>query len=355
MRMSDCDVLILGCGPAGAATAIELARQGFSVTLLGRLGHHQVRYETLPPDIRQPLRDLGAWESFAATQPVSSPGILSAWGSEQAVANDFVYHPDGPGWHVDRRRFDHMLCELASGCGVTRWAGNARISSLAHDGSFWKIDCAGMPADRFRARFLVDATGLRAVAARRLNRARIVVDRLVASLFVLEHDPGRDKRLLLESAPEGWWYASPTPEQRLLVGFVTDAATIRTMNRETWPESLCPPRHLSQRIGSAQLGQPQPVIAPTARRQQVAGDHWLAVGEAAMSVDPLSGRGVLRALDSARQASEAISVYFKGDRKSPQRYQDWISAQFDREIAVQADLYRQERRWASSGFWMARH
>ncbi len=50
---SDCDVVILGGGPAGAAVAITLARAGHSVVVIEKSHYDQVRIgETLPPRAR---------------------------------------------------------------------------------------------------------------------------------------------------------------------------------------------------------------------------------------------------------------------------------------------------------------
>ena len=104
------DVAVVGGGPAGAATALALARAGYTVTVLERSRYDAFRIgETLPPAVKRPLMELGVWDQFLATGTLESPGIVSAWGRPDPYDNDFIVNPDGPGWHVDRRGFDAML------------------------------------------------------------------------------------------------------------------------------------------------------------------------------------------------------------------------------------------------------
>jgi len=113
------DVIIVGGGPAGCSTALALARAGITVTILERSRYEKFRVgETLPPEARLPLTVLGVWEEFLADQHVESPGIAFAWGGPNLYDNDFIVNPCGPGWHIDRRRFDLMLARAAAAAGA---------------------------------------------------------------------------------------------------------------------------------------------------------------------------------------------------------------------------------------------
>ena len=89
-RERSADVIVLGGGPAGTATAIALAGFGWSVIVLERSHYESTRIgETLPPEVKRPLTALGMWERFLADGPVGSPGIASAWGQAELYDNDF--------------------------------------------------------------------------------------------------------------------------------------------------------------------------------------------------------------------------------------------------------------------------
>jgi len=56
------DVVVAGGGPAGSATALDLSRRGFRVMLIEQSAYESFRVgETLPPEIRRLLTELGGW------------------------------------------------------------------------------------------------------------------------------------------------------------------------------------------------------------------------------------------------------------------------------------------------------
>src|SRR5882672_4257013 len=113
------DVAVVGGGPAGAVVSLCLARLGWRVALLEATTFDGERYgETLPPEINPVLRELGLWNSFQAISPLPSPGIISVWGESVPSETDFIRNPHGPGWHIDRNRFDEMLCTEATKAGA---------------------------------------------------------------------------------------------------------------------------------------------------------------------------------------------------------------------------------------------
>src|SRR6195952_236704 len=67
-----CEVLVVGAGPAGSATAITLARRGFQVVLVDQhaFPRDKVCGDGLIPDAHHALRKLGVYdEVMAAARP----------------------------------------------------------------------------------------------------------------------------------------------------------------------------------------------------------------------------------------------------------------------------------------------
>jgi len=101
------DVVILGGGPAGSATALGLKRSDATcrVALIEKTDYSGLRIgETLPPPARQPLTELGVWDAFLRRSPLESPGTRAAWGSARCHENEFIFSPYGRGWHLDLRQ-----------------------------------------------------------------------------------------------------------------------------------------------------------------------------------------------------------------------------------------------------------
>ena len=117
--LADCDVIVIGGGPAGAATALHLARAGRIVVLIERSTYDDLRLgETLPPAVNPMLRDLGLWSDFLAMDPVPSYQTASAWGAPDIAARSFILSAHGHGWHVDRARFDALIASAAEAAGA---------------------------------------------------------------------------------------------------------------------------------------------------------------------------------------------------------------------------------------------
>ena len=102
-------------------------------------------------------------------------------------------------------------------------------------------------------------------------------------------------------------------------------------------------------------GRGSPCTAParSAWTRSPAAD-WLAVGDAAATVDPLSSQGILKALRGGIFASYAIGDRLRGDTGALARYARWVAAEHDGDGVARATVYGRERRWADAPFWRRR-
>src|SRR5687767_1485483 len=113
------DVLIAGAGLAASAVAIPLARQGWRVACIE--SRPQLAWkigETLPPTAKPLLGELGVLHFLEADGHRPSFGNQSAWGSAELTDTDFLFHPHGCGWQLDRTRFDARLAATAVGASA---------------------------------------------------------------------------------------------------------------------------------------------------------------------------------------------------------------------------------------------
>jgi flavin-dependent dehydrogenase len=114
----EADVVIVGAGPAGAVTAINLAPFR-RVVLVERRAEVVPRVgESLVPAARRLFADMGLLERFIDEQHEPWYCNVSVWGREEPEEKDFMRDPDGPGWHLDRRRFESWLRSVAIERGV---------------------------------------------------------------------------------------------------------------------------------------------------------------------------------------------------------------------------------------------
>ncbi|WP_103349333.1 tryptophan 7-halogenase [Amycolatopsis sp. CA-128772] len=296
------DVVVVGGGPADAVAALELARSGAGVTLFERSGYGELRMgETLPPAVNPLLRALGVWDRFVASGPVPSYRTASAWGGPEVAERSFVVSPYGHGWHTDRARFDGMLADAAveAGADVRRGIAVRRVRRVP--GGF--VVDADTPV---RAALVIDATGRRPRIARSLGARRERLDRLVcvARVFALPAGtPPGDT--FLEAVPDGWWYASPLPGGRRLLARFADARMVASAGLATepgWAAALASAAWSASLSAGTPIGGLRVVSAASHRLTPASGPGWMAVGDAALAVDPLSSGGAAFALESGRRS-----------------------------------------------------
>jgi flavin-dependent dehydrogenase len=275
-----------------------------------------------------------------------------------------LMRPYGCGWHVDRPAFDRMLAEAAVTAGAELRRGTELVEVEAMDSGGWRLDCreTGRPdaTAPLEARVLVDASGRGARVAGRLGARRIAFDHLVGvAALAGEVDTSREGYILVEGAREGWWYSAPVPAHQLMVAFMTDADLCGRDQLSTaagWSCSFaCTTATRERANGPVEWG-PRVFSAVSQRLHRA--DYnapWLAVGDAALAVDPVSGSGVIRALRYARAGADAALAMLDGREGSALReYEDYL----DRECAAYLDerfaYYGMEQRWPDSPFWKRR-
>ena len=127
-------------------------------------------------------------------------GNLFAWSSDELWATDFIHDPDGPGWRLDRLRFDEDLRAAAVSAGAT--FRPARVRDIAREDDGWRLRLDDGATES--ARWVIDATGRRAALARRLG-ARRWRDAGQIALYALG-SPAAELRLsrtVIEAVPRG--------------------------------------------------------------------------------------------------------------------------------------------------------
>jgi flavin-dependent dehydrogenase len=261
------------------------------------------------------------------------------------MESDFVRNAFGSGWHIDRNRFDRMLAEQAEAAGAQLFLDCRHI---------WTRIGGKWTAEEIEADFLVDAVGRHGASVSR-SAGRIREDEL---MVIAIHVPGgsgnlKDQRTWIETAPAGWWYSTPLPDGSGLAMFFTGAEIYRASGVSIGEQLGEAPMARRRLLGGA--GAKTSVLyVPTGRRRELFGEARLLVGDSASSYDPLSGRGIFKALRQGEAAARAIHKTLRGDAGALTRYAEQVGHEFDAYTRQRLEFYSGERRWTGHQFWVAR-
>ena len=360
--MRSVDVLIVGGGPAGATAALNLGPLRSTIIVERNAAPSPRIGESLPAAARRLFRDMGLLEQFLAEDHAPCYSRRSIWGDSQPHELDALRDPDGPGWHLDRVRFEQWLRDAAVARGAELLAP-ATVTNIEREDDGWRVTIAHDPVIvELRAAMIIDAAGRGAPIARRLGAQTRVDDRLTCGwLYGRDEQAGGRGLTFIEATEDGWWYTAPMPGDRRVLAFHTDAdlpaariardhdALLAHATKATELESLLAS---SGFLAEAQSGF---TSAHSATLDPCTGDGFLAAGDAAIAFDPLSSQGLLNALFTGLAAAEATDSHLRGDTDALPRYRQ--------TIGVIATTYRQhltlwygmEQRWPEAPFWKRRH
>jgi geranylgeranyl reductase family protein len=320
MSALDCDVLVVGAGPAGSAAAAALAASGRSVVLIDAAAHPRPKAcaEYASPRIVEELRHIGLADEAWKADALPLRGMRVIRGADAVE----VTYEDGGGprlaWGLERTRFDAALAGLAVERGA-RLHERTRFDGAVFDGEGWRVSIGGQRAPGVvRARWLVGADGARSRVARRLGVERPV--RAPRRIGLVAHYEG-----VAELEDHGEMHVgrshyiglAPLPGGRLNVGMALPAgkgggAEIRFAAAI---EQLPPvARHLEGRRRLTPIRGASPIGHRVSR---AAGPGWMLIGDAAGFIDPFTGEGIFRALRSARCLADALA---SGDAGAEERY-----------------------------------
>ena len=153
-------ILILGAGPAGSSSAIQLLKAGHQVTLLDRQKFPRpAPGETLHPGVEPLLEKLEVLSDIKAQNIIRHKGITQIHRNKTTFAA-YNKKEHWMGFQLYRSDFDFLLLKKAKALGAIVYE-NIYVTSIKtnDDGSIKLIEGN---SKRFEADYFIDATGKRA-------------------------------------------------------------------------------------------------------------------------------------------------------------------------------------------------
>ena len=321
----DYDVAVIGGGPGGSSTATALARRGRSVVVLERERFPRFHIgESQLPWTNEILRALGVRDTIAGS------GFVEKWGAsfrgpdgpEERYADfsNALETPTPQTFQVLREKFDEILLRHSEKCGA-RVLEEHRLLDAAFDKDGVTLSFADRlgGAVTMQVDVVVDASGRAGILVKRFGRHEH--DPLLLNIAVHAQYEGiprasgrRAGDIRMFTRPDmGWLWFIPLSDTVISVGAVIPQVVHRRESKATPEESLThylantpaalPLLERARRVSPARFDADYSYLAT-----RMAGDRWVAVGDAAAFLDPVFSTGVMLAMQGGLEVAEAIDT-----------------------------------------------
>jgi flavin-dependent dehydrogenase len=250
-------------------------------------------------------------------------------------------------YQVPRARFDELLLRHAERSGVDVREGHRAIDAVfERDGVTLRYAGPDGTEQQTRVAAVVDASGRTGFLSRKIggyeHDRRLKQVAVHAQYEGIPRPEGRsagDIRVLTRT-DVGWIWLIPISETVTSVGAVVPRALHRGEAKATAEESLdhylgntpAAPALLknARRVTAARYDADYSYLART-----IAGDRWLAVGDASCFLDPIFSTGVLLAMQGGLEAGEAIDAGLRAGDLSARRF-----ASYERAVRRRYQYFR---------------
>ncbi len=356
---ADFDIIVIGAGPAGSVSALQLARCGYRVCVVERnLFPRQHVGESLPPSIFPLLESIGLRERIEEVGFLRCQAAHIKWaGAPEWKSNS---EPMQSGLQVDRGRFDQILLNAAVEHGVHLIQPATVGAAVLRSSQQWNLSVRSEGRNiSLNARFIVDASG-RAGCLRAGQRICRGVETL--AIFAWWRNTsltGSETRI--EAGQDCWYWGAPLPDGTFNATVFVDRNRVRSLRPpaiEQLYRQLISNSELLQECAVNGIADRVLVCDATCRSNQPAvGVDWCKVGEAAFSLDPLSSQGVLTALASATRGAAVANTVLKNPESADlasRFYADRQCEIIDRHTSLCKELYGRQTAVSNTEFWRHR-
>lgn len=321
--IENCDVLIIGGGPAGATAAALLARQGRRVVVLEKAHHPRFHIgESLLP------ANVALFDRLGVRDQIERIG-MPKWGVEfvspdhdHVARLEFAEAWDKTmpyAWQVRRSEMDEILFRNAAAQGATTIEG-ARVRDVQFDadGATVQATLDDGAARTWRARFVIDASGRDTFLGNKFKAKQKNPRHNSAALFGHFANARRGEGKLEGNITifwfeHGWFWYIPLADGTTSVGAVCWPHYLKSRTKplaDFFADTiaLCP--ELGERLKDATLV--DDAVYATGNyaytSTHCSGERYLMLGDAFSFIDPVFSSGVYLAMHSAFEGAEVVAA-----------------------------------------------
>lgn len=336
--MTDCDVLVVGGGPAGSTISALLAEKGWKVTLLEKDHHPRFHIgESLLPLNLPIFERLGVLDQVEAIG-IKKPGADFNSGMEVDGHHQFHFSfaldPSHPyAFEVRRSEFDNLLLRNSAKKGTNVVEG-VRVTGVEFpkDGNpvAHSVDEKG-DKRAWTCRFFVDASGRDTLLSGQFRLKQKNPHHASAAMFGhfanVERRKGEyEGNISVYWFEHGWFWMIPLRDGAMSVGAVCRLAYLK-QRKGSIPEYLLETiakghPEMQHRMRNAVLidNEARATGNYSYQSTRMRGERHIMVGDAYAFVDPVFSSGVLLGMNSGVLGSEAVDAWLRDDPAAERKF-----------------------------------
>lgn len=353
------DVIVVGGGPGGSSTAAFLSKAGAKVLLVDKatFPRDKICGDAISGKSIKVIRQLGLLEKLPHVRHGKVRGVLLSSPKGEVLDLPFASET-GPvreaGYVIRRQDVDNLFFQNAKSQVAKTIEGFSVTDVVQENGTAVGIK-GKLPTGEeteFRAKLIVGADGANSVVANKLGVKRHDDNHMCAAMRAyytnVEGLTDRIEIHFIKECMPGYFWIFPIDGKNANVGIGMLNKDIKKNNvnlQKVMLDAIQNNELFKDRFKNAKLDGP---IAGWrlpfgSKHQQVHGNGFVLVGDAASLIDPFSGEGVGNALTSGRIASDVIEKALrenKFDAAFLQEYETNLWKELDAELQTSYSMQR---------------
>jgi len=377
------EICVLGGGPAGSCVAQRLAELGHEVWLIEQSPFPRPHIgESLTPAILPLLDQLELREVMEKAGFRRPHQAIIHWGGESRLKT----YEGEPGLQVDRGRFDQLLLESARDAGVEILQPVRVTSAIRLDAGGWQLSLSQEGrTERLQCEYLIDASGQSSVVANKRKRLGVAT---LALYGYWKHSGMTGPESRVEAGDNLWFWSASLPDNLVNACVFVDPKACAGIGRahlegfyrqQLQRSSLLAPCLSGTLVYNPLVDNPlidSPIVdspmgtlnhrptgpitacsASAGYSESPVSEDLIRVGDACVTLDPISSQGVQSAISMALQAAVVVHTqlslperrelaaefYRQRQQETITRHQRWASRFYTEQAAVTASEFWQVR------------
>jgi len=313
-------IAVVGAGPAGSWASTLLARRGHSVTLIDS----QAPWEK-PCGGGVTAKALSSFGIFESELPRNNVDQITIYFGDKISV---TVKPEQPVAVVSRRELGRYLLEEAEKSGV--YLVKSRVTQIEKSGRGWRLFTRDTSV---QSDFLIGADGATSLVRRTVGNGLPPEDLSVTLGYFIPGNFPSHMKIYFVPAFDGYIWSFPRPSH-ISYGLITRSEPGWTARAKMLLSNFIAAELGAEVMEAAEFySAPVPCLGPRSwKKNQIAGEGWALIGDAAGLVDPITGEGIYYAFKSAQILADTLDA--------PAQYGMRVHSEIGRELERAARMYR---------------